>query len=194
MEIQKVTEDAHQKLMNNAYDLINRDGEIKSHSDMIKYLSDNKKYDMLDAVLIGNMNYQVENGGWEQWVSNGYCIHFPLLVDALNRVDSPNTIKVLDMLDTVAKRLSDDVLDGSIHSGGCMDNYLNEEYQEHEEECSECGGNGYIDTEDGEEDCEWCDGCGFITIEEDLDYGDLSSLYYKFNDEFMTELKEYFEK
>ena len=60
--------DTHQKLMNEAYDL------WKSNDNWSK----EEFFEQLDrkhriAVALGNMNYQVENGGFSQWIYNGYA-------------------------------------------------------------------------------------------------------------------------
>jgi len=60
--------DFHQQLMNEAYDKWSSNKEW-NYSDFVSNLDDLHR----KAVLIGNMNYQVENGGWEQWYYNRYA-------------------------------------------------------------------------------------------------------------------------
>lgn len=61
-----MTEDLHQKLMNEAYDRFKPGMSLQDF------------WDQLDAkervaVFLGNLNYQVENGGFSQWHGNGYA-------------------------------------------------------------------------------------------------------------------------
>ena len=195
--------DKHQQLMDDAYKLFDvKDNGINNHSDLISYLANLDDKQMIDAVVIGNMNYQVENGGWEQWVYNGYCTSYIHLVDALERVDTHYANKVLDMLNIVAERLSNDVLDGNYSNSGIAGEYLNEQYSQHEEECEFCNGSGEIEdemwneeTEEYEDTIVSCDECGcsgVIYYDEDLNYGSLSDEYYEFNEKFMKELQNYF--
>lgn len=60
----------HQEMMDAAYERWNG-GDL----DGLPYEDFLDSLDPLDemAVLIGNCNQQVENGGWAQWVYNGYC-------------------------------------------------------------------------------------------------------------------------
>ena len=59
----------------------------------------------LEAVCMGNLNYQVENGGFRQWVGNGYCTPETLFIirRVLVRLGSPTAQQVLDLLDEVAR-------------------------------------------------------------------------------------------
>lgn len=60
--------DQHQILMNAAYDL------WKKNTDWDKdAFFDRLDYPMRLAVALGNLNYQVENGGFGQWHDNGYA-------------------------------------------------------------------------------------------------------------------------
>lgn len=56
----------HQELMTAAYDRYQRDW---SKAEFEAQLSAAER----PAVLIGNFNYQVENGGFSQWLGNGYA-------------------------------------------------------------------------------------------------------------------------
>lgn len=86
------------------------------------------------AVLLGNLNYQVENGGFQQWVGNGYAQNIELLIEALNRFakweDIPENAlryvqELLDFLDTI-----EEFLDLSKKDRGCMGNYLRDNSDE----------------------------------------------------------------
>jgi len=77
----------HQQLMNEAYDVWHKHNEW-GYSDFLenipKYLSTLHLY----AVVIGNLNYQVENGGWYQWYMNGYNVGIDYVQDALDEFSS----------------------------------------------------------------------------------------------------------
>ena len=70
----------HQWLMNRAYDT------WEPEEDYTEFL---ERLDSLhrDAVVLGNLNYQVENGGWIQWYLNGYINGLPYIYDALDRFE-----------------------------------------------------------------------------------------------------------
>ena len=82
-----------QQLMTSAYDKW-QDGNVKYE----RWLSGLPRVEM-DAVLLGNLNYQVENGGITQYVDNGYCScnYHPLLA-LLLRIDTPRSIELSDKL------------------------------------------------------------------------------------------------
>lgn len=54
--------------MNQAYDFWKNEKPELSYNEFIKALPEKQA----QAVIIGNLNYQVENGGFSQWASNGY--------------------------------------------------------------------------------------------------------------------------
>lgn len=58
---------AHQELMNSAYDNW-KQNEKMDYNQFVATLDQSKRL----AVLTGNLNYQVENGGFYQWHDNGY--------------------------------------------------------------------------------------------------------------------------
>lgn len=61
------TKNIHQYLMDKAHDLWEKHRDW-TYRDFVSHLSPLRK----DAVLIGNFNYQIENGGFLQWDWNGY--------------------------------------------------------------------------------------------------------------------------
>ena len=56
----------HDKLMKKAYDTWQKNNW--SPSEFIENIDSPEKF----AVILGNLNYQVENGGFSQWKFNGY--------------------------------------------------------------------------------------------------------------------------
>lgn len=103
-------EDLHQQLMNEAYDEWQKHKEW-SKTDFMDSLDDIHR----EAVALGNMNYQVQNGGWEQWHDNGYSFQFDLVDDVLEKIGTRTS--------TEARRILGQVMEiieqmGGARSGG----------------------------------------------------------------------------
>lgn len=82
-----------QQLMTSAYDKW-QDGNVKYE----RWLNGLPRVEM-DAVLLGNLNYQVENGGITQYVDNGYCsCNCHSLLSLLLRINTPRSIELSDKL------------------------------------------------------------------------------------------------
>ena len=55
------------------------------------------------AYLLGVLNYQVENGGFRQWATNGYCLDIYTIIRLLeNRVRKPSSMQLAILLRKVA--------------------------------------------------------------------------------------------
>ena len=167
-------EDVHQQLMTNAYTNFKNVGFLES-------LDETERY----AVALGNLNYQVHNGGWAQWIMNGYCVAFPHVIEALNAVGTEKAMKVKAMVESMEDILLDDVVDGTSTETGCMGTYLKDDATS--EECPECMGDGYC--EDGE-DCNYCGGSG--EIENEVDYASSSDYWKLADDGFLEECEQFF--
>lgn len=77
------TKDLHQTLMNEAYDLWqkHKDWDKRKFITSLDYLPKL-------AVILGNLNYQVCNGGFSQWEFNGYKkVHSSFLLDLIDEID-----------------------------------------------------------------------------------------------------------
>ena len=64
------------KRMNVFYDyFIEKKKSIKDlgYLDVVSHFKCEGKYDVAIATMLGNLNYQVENGGINQWINNGYA-------------------------------------------------------------------------------------------------------------------------
>jgi len=72
-------DDFHQKLMDEAYELYRKHNKW-SYEEFITNVPNLLSKLHLYAVVVGNLNYQVENGGWIQWYDNGYY-RFASIVD-----------------------------------------------------------------------------------------------------------------
>ncbi len=50
------------------------------------------------AVLIGNLNYQVENGGFDQWITNNYSIFSGHIIKYLKEIGTKSAKAVAEIL------------------------------------------------------------------------------------------------
>jgi hypothetical protein len=102
---------------------------------------------------------------------------------------------IVVMLDKVAETLKDEVLHGGVFKG--FGGYYFADMEPEEEDCYECGGDGYIVDEDDEgnetkETCSHCGGDGYITTEPSHpDFDSINSEYYTFNDAFLIECNNF---
>ncbi len=53
------------------------------------------------AVLLGNLNYQVHNGGFNQWVDNAYGLHAMDVLEILGEIDTNNSLEVSEMIEQI---------------------------------------------------------------------------------------------
>jgi hypothetical protein len=102
----------HQELMNKAYANWKTNEKMNSQ-EFFESLSELEK----TAVALGNLNYQVGNGGFMQWEENGYkanhlsflkCLEltikfseYPQLVAALNLIKLATGRRTQDICDTI---------------------------------------------------------------------------------------------
>ena len=194
----------HQAIMDIAYALWqSKEGQNWTHKEMLEQVTDGYGFISRLAVQLGNLNYQVENGGWIQWYDNGYGsgtggfgdVHDPSapllkwLIYTLKHLSiSENEIgqKIINLLSKVRFKVD------------------RAEYIKERIECDYCEGMGYFEDEDEEclTTCSECSGTGFIYEEiQNEDYGmvknreeldRLSDEYYKLNEQWMELLNEYF--
>lgn len=177
--------DKHQELMDSAYDKWQKEWKGIGYVEFISNLNETER----DAVVLGNLNYQVHNGGWKQWVDNGYCYTLNMAQEALEKVGTDNAKEVSKMLETMRGRLDEDKLADPSNSRGWNSDYWAEEYCEREEECHHCGGDGF--TDDG--DCDECGGTGTITEEASCpDLEVLDDAYVAISEKLMEECNEFF--
>jgi hypothetical protein len=85
-----------QALMNQAYDRY----EANNNWDRIEFVQQLRGNECF-VVPLGNLNYQVENGGFSQWASNGYndADSVMLLKFALRQINTPAALKVLSLVE-----------------------------------------------------------------------------------------------
>ena len=183
-----------QQLMNSAFE--KWDKKNISYDDFLDLISDLER----EAVIFGNFNYQVENGGHSQWIGNGYASStIDDLIEFLKK-----TINT-EISNLVADNLEREVVSFVVKKEmkGCFDSYYEQE------KCCNCDGsgiveNGYHGYDDDDEDdrddddyeyCEDCDGTGTYENRPDQDMIEkIDKEYYKINNELMEEINEYFMK
>lgn len=89
--------------------------------------------DQRTAVVLGNLNYQVCNGGFTQWADNGYCAALPIIVRALERfvnwakTKNPDAAADAEEVQVILMILGRDWIDLSrtySHIGNGLDRFL----------------------------------------------------------------------
>jgi len=116
--------DFHQKLMDEFYHFWQLEENCKLSQKVVleKFGSELHRA----AVILGNFNYQVENGGFEQWIFNGYYVFIDELIDLL-MIGSEQDIKYLDCVLGMVQKIRDAIPD--------MNDLIH---------CLECDGIGYL--------------------------------------------------
>ncbi len=92
----------HQEIMSEAYKLCEVNPTML-YVDFLRELGPRERF----AVLIGNLNYQVTNGGWSQWVGNGYARAHREVLWALRKLDTETSHKVARMAETIVRGLAE---------------------------------------------------------------------------------------
>lgn len=86
-----------QQLMDEAYDQW-QSNDNWSLEDFRRHIVKNMTKEHLMAVQIGNLNYQVENGGFLQWHDNGYSIDIEDLISYCKEINTEASRKVKGLL------------------------------------------------------------------------------------------------
>lgn len=88
-----------QGLMDQAYAKWQADGKKWSYRQFLANLDAVER----KAVILGNFNYQVCNGGLQQWVDNGYATATAReLLDILEEINTENSRRVIKILQSLA--------------------------------------------------------------------------------------------
>lgn len=98
-----------QPIMDSAFDKL-RETEFFQTRDPItesELLGELEKVER-DAYLLGTFNYQVENGGFSQWVNNGYAVHIDDLIDLLKDIGRRHSLQIARWLAQLAEELDYD--------------------------------------------------------------------------------------
>lgn len=83
-------QDFHQQLMNEAYAQWQQ-GDPASYDEFVESLDEAHQA----AVLLGKLNYQVENGGFVQWYRNGYSSQIERLKGYLDQLPTGKRVRQL---------------------------------------------------------------------------------------------------
>lgn len=84
-----------EELVNQAYDGYSNSGW--NYTEFLFSLNHSQKM----AVLLANLNYQVENGGVEQWIFNRYAKEYEQLRIALSKLGTVLAVQVRERLDAL---------------------------------------------------------------------------------------------
>lgn len=123
----------HQKVMDQAYDRWKQGTHYRGFLLSLGRLH-------RDAVVLGNLNYQVQNGGFSQWVENDYHEGAEYLVYALRAMDTELARKVLTMVEEALRLLIEDSddYDGEDRALDVSDRLSNEFYALNGDFLKEC--------------------------------------------------------
>jgi hypothetical protein len=96
----KEKESIHQNLMEEAYKKWDDNDEIKKYLDFLDRVLKDLGEIHYQAVITGNLNYQVENGGFSQWDFNGYscCLNDLIQFFEESFLDNKIITKILNLL------------------------------------------------------------------------------------------------
>lgn len=117
----------HQELMNRAYE------EYQKHEewDEYQFIDSLEGTASRDAVILGNLNYQVENGGWDQWWENGYGPRdYQSLIKILSSINTSSSLKVLNLLKRAARILTNKKYNVKLDKLDDMYYEINEQFME----------------------------------------------------------------
>lgn len=158
-----MTDDTIQTLMNSAYETWRKHNETSddrwNYDQFVDHL-DGREY---PAVLIGNLNYQVGNGGFSQWHFNGYSSRIDDLLIIVSII--ARTFPIID----VSKR----VLAMLLEVNDVLENFEEVTYEDEEEE--------YYDDDLDEWVTEWNE----VEVYHEPELDHLDSRYYDLQDDWL---------
>lgn len=64
-------------------------------------------------MILANLNYQVENGGFEQWIENGYGSQAKRVIKALYEINTEASLKAAELVEEAAEYIDFDSPCGS---------------------------------------------------------------------------------
>lgn len=119
-ETYKNEKSIHQELMNKAYSLWQtEDGKKLNYSNFLDLVLKDLGEIYFNAVITGNLNYQVENGGFSQWHYNDYSITLDDLI--IFFTDNFKNNEVIDKLKYILNEVVD-ILDWLDEGKDCVKN------------------------------------------------------------------------
>lgn len=99
--IQRLMDSAYEKHKEFTHFLMKWNPENQTRpkrADWLRFLPKLERY----AVVLGNWNYQVCNGGIIQWADNGYCIGWEYLRELMGQIGSEYALRVEEMVKDAA--------------------------------------------------------------------------------------------
>lgn len=119
------------KLVDEAYQRWQEGGDL--HKLSYDQFLDHLDFVSRQAVLIGNLKGQVNNGGYQQFICNGYALHARQTRDILNEIGAEACLKVAKMLDEIIP-----YIDFNTNDKGCFGSYFKKNVNE-DKLCDEGG-------------------------------------------------------
>lgn len=99
-------ETCHQQLMNKSYEYWEENNHILTYEQFLKQLEKELGVIYKQAVITGNLNYQVENGGFQQWKDNDYYITLDDLINFFKSFTNDNIINnIIYILEDVKEEI-----------------------------------------------------------------------------------------
>jgi len=185
-ELPKDSESFHQEILTVTYSDWQKNSENWSYNDLINNTI--TKYGELAAlaVLLGKYNQQVTNGGHSQYYDNGYAsVNSHHLRDT--KRDTDLHMKMITLFDKFDELYN---LKNTNKVMEILKDFIL--YTDEPGHCYDCNGEGGFYDEDA--NYEACDNCQGTGIDEsghcDMSY--LDSQYFKINEEWMSELEDFF--
>ena len=115
----------HQELMNQAHDIWNKKIDKGELGELLIRLNFHQKV----AFLTGKLNYQVENGGFSQWICNDYSKNSDQLLIVLGLINTEASKKVSNMVLDILSISKGSHSDGHDEFNGAMDSYSTSYYK-----------------------------------------------------------------
>lgn len=160
-----------QRLVNAAYEKWQRsENKGMKYGDFVESLDPLSR----EAVLVAGLNGQVLNGGFRQWVDNGYAVKIKETLQVLACVEGDATRKVAGMVERLSEFVRTDV-----ESRGCFGDYWVEDDDRDAYGGRDFYDEGYYEEEDGPSEGEM--------LAEEMDDG-----YYDIDKKFAGEVEAYF--
>jgi hypothetical protein len=99
----------HQSLMDEGYDLWDKNSDFLCYEEFLDLAQEKLGFLYREAVITGNLNYQVGNGGFHQWNANEYSVCIDELINFFQQnFDKENKIiiSVLHILEEVSETIN----------------------------------------------------------------------------------------
>lgn len=102
MAIKNTVDEVWQPIVDRAFEKLRKTEYFQTHNiDTERELLDSLDKVEKEAMVLGKFMQQVHNGGFAQWVDNGYAHHIDELIKALGNVGGSYSKKVIDLLESL---------------------------------------------------------------------------------------------